>query len=150
ESPAPRAGAGPRSPATAERPVAKLTDFGIGQVVSDATLAGVTRLGFTQTMASDSSAAHTGTQMYMAPELIAGKPASTCSDIYSLGVVLYQLIVGDLARPVTTDWMDAVSDELLREDLKRCFAGNPEQRFAGAGQLAENLRGLAARRAEAA
>jgi non-specific serine/threonine protein kinase len=71
----------------------KLTDFGIGQVVSEEYLKGITRAGFTQTIVADSSSSQTGSQMYMAPELLAGKPASTRSDIYSLGVVLYQLLV---------------------------------------------------------
>jgi serine/threonine protein kinase len=125
----------------------KLTDFGIGQVVSQEALAGMTKAGFTQTMMASGTSSQTGTQMYMAPELIAGKPATTRSDIYSLGVVLYQLVVGDLARPLTTDWAGEITDPLLTEDLKRCFAGHPEQRFAGAGQLAEHLRSLGKRRA---
>jgi len=124
---------------------AKLTDFGIGQVVSEEYLKGVTRAGFTQTM-QGSTSSQTGTQLYMAPELLAGKPASTRSDIYSLGVVLYQLLVGDLSRPVTTDWGKDVGDPILRDDLQHCFAGKPEDRFAGAGQLATSLRSLEARR----
>ncbi|MEW6155904.1 MAG: protein kinase, partial [Verrucomicrobiota bacterium] len=130
--------------------VAKLTDFGIGQVVSEEYLAGHTRAGFTQTMLSSSNPSLTGTQLYMAPELLAGKPASTRSDIFSLGVVLYQLVIGDLARPLTTDWAEQVCDPLLREDLKKCFAGNPQDRFDSAGQLARNLRSLDQRRAAAA
>jgi WD40 repeat protein/class 3 adenylate cyclase/tRNA A-37 threonylcarbamoyl transferase component Bud32 len=126
----------------------KLTDFGIGQVVSDEYLSGITRAGFTQTMMSDSSTSHTGTQLYVAPELLAGKPASTRSDIYSLGVVLYQLLVGDFSRPVATDWANDISDALLRDDLKHCFAGHPQDRFAGAGQLARHLRALPERKAE--
>jgi len=46
----------------------------------------------------------------MAPELMAGKPASTRSDIYSLGVVLYQLLVG--ALPL--DLKKLAYDEMLR------------------------------------
>ena len=67
---------------------AKLTDFGIGQIVNAEALAGVTRLGFTQTMLSSTSAC--GTQIYLAPEILSGQPATTRSDIYSLGVVLWQ------------------------------------------------------------
>jgi serine/threonine protein kinase len=76
---------------------AKLTDFGIGKVLSDEVLTGMTRMGFTQTL--DSAGGHSGTQMYMAPEIVAGQPATTRSDIYSLGIVLYQLLIGDFSRP---------------------------------------------------
>jgi WD40 repeat protein/class 3 adenylate cyclase len=130
--------------------LAKLTDFGIGQVVSAEALAGVTRAGFTQTMLGSESSSQTGTQLYMAPELLEGKPASTRSDIFSLGVVLYQLVVGDFKRSLTTDWARHVEEALLREDLQHCFAGNPEDRFAGAAQLARNLRNWELRKAELA
>gem|GEM_PF-1139054 len=132
---------------SALRVQAKLTDFGIGQVVSEDYLAGITRTGFTQTILADSSSSKTGTQLYMAPELLAGKPASTRSDIYSLGVVLYQLLVSDFTRPVATDWADDISDPLLRDGLHQCFAGNPRDRFAAAGLLAKNLRSLPQRQA---
>ena len=126
----------------------KLTDFGIGQVVNDEALAGMTKLGFTQTMMSSSNG--TGTQLYMAPELLTGLPATTRSDIYSLGVVLYQLMVGDLTRPVTGDWSDEIEDPLLRDDLRKCLAGDATKRFVGAQQLAVRLRSLERRRAELA
>jgi WD40 repeat protein len=125
----------------------KLADFGIGQVVSAEALAGVTRAGFTQTMLGPSSSSQTGTQLYMAPELLAGKPASTRSDICSLGVVLYQLLVGDFTHPVTGDWSGDITDPLLRDDLQHCLAGKPEERFAGAAQLAESLRAYRQREA---
>jgi WD40 repeat protein/class 3 adenylate cyclase len=125
----------------------KLTDFGIGQVVSEEYLAGVTRAGFTQTMLSTSSS-QSGTQLYLAPELLAGEPATTRSDIYSLGVVLYQMLVGAFNRPLTSDWTEDIADPLLRDDLRHCVAGKPADRFVGAGQLAKNLRSLPERRAE--
>ena len=125
---------------------AKLTDFGIGQVVSEEVLAGVTRLGFTETLLSTGRAGQAGTYLYMAPELLAGKSASKQSDIYSLGVVLYQLLVGDLSRPITTDWSKEIADPLLREDLARCTAGKPEERFPRGSELAQNLRSLDQRR----
>jgi hypothetical protein len=128
----------------------KLTDFGIGQVVSQEVLAGITKTGFTQTIVAESSSSHTGSQMYMAPELLAGKSASTRSDIYSLGVVLYQLLAGDFTRPVTTDWAENVLDPLLGEDLKRCFAGDPDERFESAELLARSLRSLDRRQGELA
>lgn len=126
---------------------AMLTDFGVGQVVSNEALAKVTRLGFTQAMMLPGSSSGGGTQMFMAPELLAGKSATKPSDIYSLGVVLYQLLVEDLSRPLTIDWAKEIHDPLLRDDLAHCFAGNPQERFASAGQLAINLRSLEKRRA---
>jgi class 3 adenylate cyclase/CHASE2 domain-containing sensor protein len=124
---------------------ARLTDFGIGQVVSQEVLGSLTRLGFTDTVGVTGSP-RTGTYLYMAPELLAGKPASTRSDIYSLGVVLYQLVTADFDRPVTTDWASQVSDPLLKEDLTKCFAGDPKERFASASDLARSLRALPERR----
>jgi WD40 repeat protein/serine/threonine protein kinase len=118
----------------------KLTDFGIGQVVSQEHLADVTRAGFTMTLLGSQSSSQTGTHLYMAPELLAGKPATTRSDIYSLGVVLYQMLVGDFSKPLTIDWAGKIHEPLLREDLARCFAGEVGDRFGSAGELARNLR----------
>jgi hypothetical protein len=79
---------------------------------------------------------------------VAGIPATTRSDIFSLGVVLFQLLAGDFRRPLTTDWGKRVSDPLLREDLQQCFAGDPRDRFAGAEQLARSLRAWDRRKVE--
>lgn len=130
-------------------PEVKLADFGIGQVLSQEILAGITRAGFTATLSSGSSATF-GTLMYLAPELQTGQPASPQSDIYSLGIVLYQLLVGDLSRPLTFDWFRKIDDALLREDLEKCLRGEPSERFSDVGQLAENLRNLEKRRAQMA
>jgi serine/threonine protein kinase len=99
-------------------PVAKLCDFGIGQVLSDEALAGVTKSGFTQSIIAEASAANSGTQIYMAPEMLVGQAATPQSDIYSLGVVLYQLATGDLHRPLTTDWPRAVEDAVFCREAR--------------------------------
>jgi hypothetical protein len=124
---------------------AKLCDFGVGQVVSQETFTHVTRLGFTDT-ASTSTASGPGTHLYMAPELFAGKPAAVASDIYALGVVLYQFVTGDWSKPLTMDWIKYVEDPLLRDDLVKCFAGDPSDRFQNAGQLANTLQSMGSRR----
>jgi serine/threonine-protein kinase len=124
----------------------KLTDFGIGQVVSEEYLQGITRAGFTQTLLTDSSSSHTGTQLYMAPELLAGQAASARSDIYSLAVVLYQLLAGAFTMPVTSDWSRHIADPLLKEDLRTWLAGDPNHRPAQAGELAAKLRAYPERR----
>jgi TolB-like protein/DNA-binding winged helix-turn-helix (wHTH) protein/Tfp pilus assembly protein PilF len=131
---------------TEDAPTAKLTDFGVGQVMSAEVLAGITATGLTRTLGSGSSAALMGSHAYLAPELLMGRPATAQSDVYSMGVVLYQLLVGDFTQPVTTDWARAIPDAVLREDLQRCFAGRPEERFGSAIELAKNLRSVAARR----
>ena len=123
---------------------AKLTDFGIGQVISPEALTSGGRLGFTQTILSSTAAS--GTQIYMAPEILAGQPATTRSDIYSLGVVLWQTVCGDFTQPLTSDWAESVADPLLRDDIRQCVAGDPQKRFAGIAQLAERLRALGQRR----
>lgn len=129
-------------------PTAKLSDFGIGQVLSEEALQGMTSTGFTQSVVVGASGVNSGTQLYMAPELFAGTAATAGSDIYSLGVVLFQLVTGDFHRPVTTDWARAIEDPLLHEDLARCFAGRAEERFEDAEQLAASLRALEQRRRE--
>lgn len=124
-----------------------VSDFGIGQLISDDTLSvGGTRLGFTRTVLDGSQYSGAGSHRYMAPELLSGDRATVRSDIYALGVVLYQLIVGNLHAAVPVDWQENIEDPLLREDLARCFRGEPEKRYSSAGELASNLRSLADRR----
>ena len=118
----------------------KLTDFGIGQVVSQEVLAGLSKVGFTVTAGVVSTGSASGTQMFMAPELVAGRAASAASDAYALGVVFYQLLLGDFMAPLTVDWADDIKEPWLREELARCFAGNPKRRFSRIAQLGQNLR----------
>ncbi|MGA5193451.1 protein kinase domain-containing protein [Streptomyces exfoliatus] len=60
----------------------KLADFGIARFVDDPS-AGLTTTGQI-----------VGTGLYLAPERALGQPASSASDVYSLGCVLYQLLTG--------------------------------------------------------
>jgi len=55
---------------------------------------------------NDSS--RTGTRLYSPPEANLGKPATTGFDVYALGVMLFQMVVGDLHRPLGTGWQDTV------------------------------------------
>ncbi len=58
--------------------------------------------------------------------------------------------MGDFTQPVTGDWLDDVTDPLLKDDLQHCLARRPEDRFTGAAQLAEKLRAWEQRKAEMA
>jgi WD40 repeat protein len=123
----------------------KLTDFGIGQVhTSGAPLTG-TMTGFTGTLSQPEKAGQ-GTLMYLAPEALLGVFGSARSDIYSLGVILYQILVDDFSRPIAVGWERDLDDPDLMTDLEKCLSRNPEERFRSPGELAENLRSLEARR----
>ena len=79
---------------------AVLADFAIGLLTDLESLKekDITTMGLTQTLVGSNSTAGSGTAMYMAPELLEGKLPSPQSDIYSLGVLLYQMVIGDLSR----------------------------------------------------
>jgi serine/threonine protein kinase/class 3 adenylate cyclase/outer membrane protein assembly factor BamB len=122
---------------------ARLTDFGIGTIFDKEVVErlGIPATGFTETVGHMTDlGSRTGTRLYMAPELIGGGPPSVQSDIYSLGVLLYQMIVGNFRQPLTVDWERHVRKRFLRQVLRRCFAGNPAERFGSAEQLARQLR----------
>jgi eukaryotic-like serine/threonine-protein kinase len=128
----------------------KLADFGSGGVLDPRRLEqmGITRLGFTKTVARSDTTS--GTPIYLAPEVIAGQPFTVQADIYALGVMLYQLAVGDLHRMLAPGWEKDVPDELLRDDIMASAAGNPGQRLKDAALLSQRLRTLPARRAQRA
>lgn len=129
-------------------PHARLTDFGIGLLTERERLEepGFTALGFTATV-SPTESAGSGTLGYLAPELMAGKPATVQADVYSLGVLLYQLVVGDVARALAPGWERDVYDEILAEDIGEMVDGNPERRPASSREAASRLRTLEERRA---
>lgn len=121
-----------------------LTDFGASGVVDEDLLgrAGITQMGFTRVLDTSTTA----TPLYAAPELMQGQPNTTKSDVYALGVILYQLLAGDLRRPIAPGWEGDVADELLRDDIAAAVQGNPERRTPHASALASSVRNLRTRR----
>ncbi len=122
-----------------------LADFGSALLLQPERLAqlGITGLGLTLTTRTE---ADSGTPLYLAPELIAGQPPTLRSDIYALGLLLYQLVCGDLRTPMASGWERDIADDLLVQDISRASDGNPEQRFGSVAEFATQLRQLEVRR----
>lgn len=134
-----------------ETPQICLSDFGVGRLLSDdaeAHVASEARGHRGETHSADPGR-RSGSRLYVPPEnLVDDAPASAQGDVYALGVLLYQMVVGDFNRPVAHGWERDVDDELLCRDIADCIAGVPERRLASAGLLADRLRSLDRRRAE--
>ena len=116
-----------------------LMDFGAGQEVTSI----------------DGARRAAGTPLYMAPELLAGSPATPQSDLYSVGVLLFRVVTGEY--PVHGPTADSVRRAHergerrrlidLRPDLPRDFVQvveqaldpNPSRRFDTAGSMESAL-----------
>jgi serine/threonine-protein kinase len=118
----------------------KLMDFGISKVL-EAGGDGLTRAK--------------GTPQYMPPEQILGRPIDGRSDVYALGISMFEMLTG--RRPfVGEDVVDqqlhrdlpdprALKPELpegLVQIVKRACEKNPDGRYRSAGEMAEALRGF--------
>ena len=127
----------------------RLTDFGSGRLLDPEHLAklGITRLSLTMTESVVTDAT-SGTPLYVAPEVFAGQTPTVQSDVFALGVLLYQLLSGRIGQPMVSGWEQNIGDPLLQEDVRLATDGNPERRLASAADLAARLRRLGARREE--
>lgn len=90
----------------------------------------------------------TATRMYAPPESLVDRPHTQQGDVYALGVMLYQLAIGDLQRPLAAGWERDVDDEVVREDIAACVEGDARRRLATADELVQRLRKQERRRKE--
>lgn len=129
-----------------------LADLGSGGVLDFDRLhaIGITRMGLTLSALHTAETGDSGTPLYLAPEVLAGKPWTRQADIYALGIMLYQVLVGDLKRPLAPGWERDIDDALLREDIAATCDQSILHRLRDASELAQRLRRLAARHAERA
>jgi serine/threonine protein kinase/tetratricopeptide (TPR) repeat protein len=123
--------------------VAKILDFGLAKLAGEARL---TRAGTTM-----------GTVAYMSPEQARGEDVDASTDVWSLGVVLYEMAMGNL--PFGQEKEAAVLYAILHEPprpaslrpgypaefaaiMSKALAKDPSKRFPSAREMAEELRDL--------
>src|SRR5262249_30411294 len=123
---------------------AKVLDFGLAKRIREAEAGDATRSQGTLTEAGSVA----GTLHYMAPEVLQGQPADARSDLWALGVMLYEMAAGELPFQGQTGF--AVSSAILKEQpaplpprvpaglravIQRSLAKEPGQRYQRAGEV---------------
>ncbi|HKR63693.1 MAG TPA: serine/threonine-protein kinase, partial [Thermoanaerobaculia bacterium] len=102
--------------------VVKVLDFGIAKLMEE-----------------DDAGAVVGTARYMSPEQTRGEPLDGRTDLYSLGLVLHEMLTGE--RPRAHDSLDRVPRE-FRPILRRMLHDDREHRYASAAELLDDLLAL--------
>lgn len=88
-----------------------------------------------------------GTFAYLSPEQLDGKEATPASDIYALGIVLFEMLTGHVPGASADGTLLGESHQGVKEGIPRsvvaiirkCLARDPSARFDGAGALSDAL-----------
>ncbi len=131
----------------------KLLDFGLAKLSPSIELTWADGKMVESALTQEGSAV--GTLGYMAPEQLVGRPADERSDLFSLGLVLYEMLTG--AAPFAGETSAARVAAVLRDEptslrerrgdlprelvrtVEKCLCKAPEKRFASAAELLEAL-----------
>lgn len=132
----------------------KVLDFGLAKFTESETSAS----GGTADLLKSRTGVVTGTAPYMSPEQLRGAPIDARSDIFSLGVVLYELATGrrPFERPSTVATItailfeepDAIEDEewtAIAPIIRRALAKEPSKRYSTSGTMLEALKDVRTR-----
>jgi len=138
----------------------KILDFGVARVKRPST-AGEENAASSKTETS-SPGMIIGTLDYMSPEQVRGDLADGPSDIFSFGVVLYEMLSGRIVfkrasgaetiaavlkeEPCSLAELGRDVPEELRRVIRRCLEKRPDDRFQAAGDLAADLKAISSRR----
>jgi hypothetical protein len=126
----------------------KLGDFGLGGMVPIVDVFPVDDSSGTQSIESVRSQAvlfrGAGTPLYMSPEQRRGDPPDPRHDLYSLGVLWYQLLIGDVTQPIHPGWSKELTVHFMVpvrhvQWIERCVS-HFEYRPQHAGELLATIR----------
>ncbi len=126
----------------------KVLDFGLARALEDEPVAGLDRSPTLSAIATKAGII-LGTAAYMSPEQAKGKPADRRADVWSFGVVLYEMLAGKplFAGETPSEILAAVIKEepdwsalptntpaALRKLLRRCLTKDPKRRLQAIGE----------------
>ena len=141
---------------------AKLLDFGLAKLL-DPILEGKEEVSSqelmqAETLSQTKAGTLLGTISYMSPEQARGQKVSQSSDVFSMGIVIYEMVTGKLPfqRETPLDTLHAIGFEevrpvtLVRQNLppelnriiSRCLRKRPKDRYPDARPLAADLKNL--------
>ncbi|MBK6725015.1 MAG: serine/threonine protein kinase [Acidobacteria bacterium] len=128
---------------------AKILDFGLAKLAEEPGFIGTGSEDRTRVQVKTRSGIIMGTVSYMSPEQARGKPTDTRTDLWSLGVVIYEMLTGQLpfrGETMVARWprylknAESPSMKLSRMFLTAYGSSGSHTRKAGRGSLSECCR----------